>query len=92
VLPAAMKRVRRKLAGADDGNRQMVYILTAVLTDGLPAVEAACAEATAHGVHSADVVRPPARSRPAGHHRRPVHRQFDGPIIEMSTTCRTSPM
>jgi hypothetical protein len=56
VLPAAMERVRRKLAGADDGNRQMVDILTAVLTDGLPAVEAACAEAVAHGVHSADVV------------------------------------
>jgi hypothetical protein len=31
-------------------------ILTAVLTDGLPAVEVACAEAIAHGVHSADVV------------------------------------
>ena len=56
MLPAAMERVRRKLAGADDGNRQMVDILTAVLTDGLPAVEAACAEAIAHGVHSADVV------------------------------------
>src|SRR5580658_1434787 len=56
VLPAAMERVRRKLAGADDGNRQMVDILTAVLTDGLPAVEAACAEAIVQGVHSADVV------------------------------------
>src|SRR6266404_626711 len=56
VLPAAMERVRRKLAGADDGNRQMVDILNAVLTDGLPAVEAACDEAIAHGVHSADVV------------------------------------
>ena len=56
VLPAAMERVRRKLADADDGNRQMVDILTAVLSDGLPAVEAACAEAIAHGVHSADVV------------------------------------
>jgi transposase len=56
VLPAAMERVRRKLAGVDDGNRQMVDILTAVLTDGLPAVEAACAEAIAQGVHSADVV------------------------------------
>src|SRR4051812_44055842 len=56
VLPAAMERVRRKLASADDGNRQMVDILSAVLTDGLPAVEAACAEAIAHGVHSADVV------------------------------------
>src|SRR6188508_216366 len=56
VLPAAMDRVRRRLAGADDGNRQMVDILTAVLTDGLQAVEAACAEAIGHGVHSADVV------------------------------------
>jgi transposase len=56
VLPAAMERIRRKLAGADDGNRQMVDVLTAVLSDGLPAVEAACAEATAQGVHSADVV------------------------------------
>ena len=43
-----MERVQRKLAGADDGNRQMVDILTAVLTDGLPAVEAACAEAITH--------------------------------------------
>jgi transposase len=56
VLPAALERVRRRLAPAADGNRQMVDILSAVLTDGLPAVEAACAEALAHGVHSADVV------------------------------------
>jgi hypothetical protein len=49
VLPAAMERVRRKLAGTDDGNRQMVDILTAVLTDGLRAVEAACAEAITQG-------------------------------------------
>jgi len=34
VLPAAMERIRRRLAGADDGNRQMVDILTAVLGDG----------------------------------------------------------
>ena len=34
----------------------MVDILTAVITDGLPAVEAACSEALAQGVHSADVV------------------------------------
>jgi hypothetical protein len=56
VLPVAMERVRRKLTVADDGNRQMVDILTAVLTDGLPAVEAACAEAITQGVHSADVI------------------------------------
>jgi hypothetical protein len=34
----------------------MVKILAAVPTDGLAAVEAACAEALASGVHSADVV------------------------------------
>ena len=56
VLPSAMERVRRKLKTADDGNRQMVDILTAVLTDGLPAVEAACTEALHHEVHSADVI------------------------------------
>ena len=56
VLPAALERVRRKLAGSDDGDRQMVKILAAVLTDGLPAVEAACAEALGEGVHSADVI------------------------------------
>jgi len=56
VLPAALERVRRKLAGCDDGDRQMVKILAAVLTDGLPAVEAACAQALAEGVHSADVI------------------------------------
>ena len=56
VLPAALERVRRKLAGSDDGDRQMVEILAAVLTDGLAAVEAACAEALRDGVHSADVV------------------------------------
>ena len=56
VLPAALERVRRKLAGSDDGDRQMVAILAAVLTDGLPAVEAACARATSEGVHSSDVI------------------------------------
>ena len=56
VLPAALERVRRKLAGSDDGDRQMVAILAAVLTDGLPAVEAACALATSEGVHSSDVI------------------------------------
>ena len=56
LLPSALERVRRKLAGVGDGDRQMVDILTAVLSDGLPAVEAACAEALREGVHSADVV------------------------------------
>src|SRR3954452_12359210 len=40
VLPSSLDRVRRKLAGADDGDRQMVDILTTVLSDGLPAAEA----------------------------------------------------
>ena len=34
----------------------MVAILTAVLSDGLPAVEAACAEVLHQNVHSADVI------------------------------------
>ena len=34
----------------------MVEVLGAVLSDGLPAVEAACAEALREGVHSADVI------------------------------------
>lgn len=56
VLPGALERVRRKLKGSDDGDRQMVTVLTAVLTDGLAAVEAACAEALDAGVASADVI------------------------------------
>ena len=56
ILPASLERIRRKLATASDGGRQMVDILTAVLSDGLPAVEAACEEALREGVHSADVV------------------------------------
>ena len=47
VLPTALDRVRRKLAGANDGDRQMVKILAAVLSDGLPAVDAACHQALA---------------------------------------------
>src|SRR5271165_1419937 len=56
VLPTALDHVRRKLAGSDDGDRQMVKILAAVLTDGLPAVEKACVQALSEGVHSADVI------------------------------------
>jgi hypothetical protein len=56
VLPAHLDRVRRKLGTTPDGGRQMVNILTAVLSDGLPAVEAACSEALGEGVHSADVI------------------------------------
>ncbi len=56
VLPADLERVRRKLATVNGGDRQMVDILAAVLSDGLPAVEAACGEALREGVHSASVI------------------------------------
>ena len=55
-LPTGLARIRRKLAGSADGDRQMVAILATVLSDGLPAVEAACLEALREGVHSGDVV------------------------------------
>jgi transposase len=56
VLPPALAAIRRKLKGSDDGDRQMVEILTCVADDGLAAVEAACREALDEGVHSAPVV------------------------------------
>jgi hypothetical protein len=56
VLPPAMAAIRRKLKGSDDGDRQMVQILSGVPNDGLQAVEAACREAVDQGVHSAPVV------------------------------------
>src|SRR5262244_312914 len=56
LLPASLERVRRKLQGSDDGEDGQNPVRSAVLTDGLAAVEAACAEALAGGVHSADVV------------------------------------
>jgi transposase len=56
VLPANLTRVWRKLAVLEDGDRQMVEILTSVLSDGLAAVEAACAEALSQGVYSAAVI------------------------------------
>ena len=55
-LPEFIEKIRRRLRSADDGDRQMVSILTAVLSDGLPVVEAACAEAVREGVCSADIV------------------------------------
>jgi transposase len=56
VLPSGLEGVRRKLKGSNDGDRQMVKVLAAVLTDGLSTVEAACAEALEQGTHSADVI------------------------------------
>jgi hypothetical protein len=56
LLPGAIERIRRKLAAVDDGDRQMVDILGAVFTDGLGAVEVACAEALSAELHSSDVI------------------------------------
>lgn len=56
VLPSNLGQVRRRLGASDDADRQMVKILTAVLSDGLAAVETACGEALDEGVHSADVI------------------------------------
>ncbi len=56
VLPPAMAAIRRKLKGSDDGDRQMVQILSCVRDDGLQAVETACREALDQGVHSAPVI------------------------------------
>ena len=55
-LPRALARLRTRLAGHDDRDRQFVTVLTAVLEDGLEAVETACAEALGCGACSADVV------------------------------------
>ena len=55
-LPGALRRLRSRLGRHDDGDRQMVKVLGAVLEDGLEAVESACAEALAGGACSADVV------------------------------------
>jgi hypothetical protein len=72
VLPGALERVRRKLAKAAGGDRQMVAILSGVLTDGLAAVEAACAEALAEGVPLGRCrpqhPGPAPRTRAAAHH------------------------
>jgi transposase len=56
TMPGALGRVRQKLRSAADGDRQMVKILAAVMTDGLEAVEVACAEALGAGLCSSDVV------------------------------------
>ena len=50
-LPNALGRLRTRLSARDDGDRQFVKVLAAVLE----AVEAACAEALDSGACSADV-------------------------------------
>jgi hypothetical protein len=72
VLPGAIEKVRRRLSGSDDGDRQMVKILAAVLIDGLVAVEAACAESLAAGIASADVILNALARRQQGEPAAPV--------------------
>jgi len=55
-LPPALAAVGNLLRGHDDGDRQFVKVLGAVPDHGLPAVEAACAEAVAAGIASGDVI------------------------------------
>ena len=75
VLPGALERVRKRLNQADDGGRQMVEILSAVITDGLGAVVGACAEALSEGVllgrRDPQHPGPAPRGRPAGEHPDP---------------------
>jgi transposase len=56
ALPPALDRLRAKLKGKADGDRQMVTILSAALVDGLEAVEAAAAEALKLDLTGAEVV------------------------------------
>ena len=56
ALPKAMAKMQRRLAKFNDGHRQMVDILSAVLVDGVEAVEAACVESLTAGIASSDVV------------------------------------
>jgi len=55
-LPPALARLRRKLGTGDEADRRFVRVLSAVLTDGLEAVEAAIREALDAGAASDDVI------------------------------------
>lgn len=55
-LPSGLQQVRERLAGFDDGNRQMVEILSAAQRLGFECVDAACLQALSEGCFHADVV------------------------------------
>jgi transposase len=55
-LPASLAGIRAKQGRSDEADRQFAGILAAILTDGLEAVETACATALAGGLHSRDAV------------------------------------
>ena len=97
-LPTALGRLRTRLAGHDDGDRQFVKVLAAALEDGLEAVEAACAEALECGACSA-IVRPARVQRRRGaQHPRPAapagtagnHPDARGPAASPQAGCRLS--
>lgn len=56
ALPGALGRLRRRVAGHDVGDRQVVQIFNAVVIDGLSGVQAACAETLNADTVSAHVV------------------------------------
>jgi hypothetical protein len=62
--------------GSDDGDRQMVKILAAVLSDGLAAVEAACSDAPVASIRpmSSSTSWPTSPSRPASRRACPAYR------------------
>ena len=55
-LPDSLRRVRAHLSDLDDGDRQMVKVLNAVLTDSLEEVSSACESALQAGTVSADII------------------------------------
>ncbi|MCH7741995.1 MAG: IS21 family transposase [Proteobacteria bacterium] len=55
-LPHSLRRVRAHFGDLDDGDRQMVKILNAVLTDSLEEVSSACEAALQAGTVSADII------------------------------------
>ena len=55
-LPDSLRRVRNHFEGLDDGDRQMVKVLNAVLTDSLTVVTSACETALSAGTISADII------------------------------------
>ena len=58
-LPNALGRLRTRLSAHDDGDRQFVKVLAAVLEDGLEAVETACAKELAEFDFAASPVNEP---------------------------------
>ncbi len=55
-MPDSLRRVRAHLSDLDDGDRQMVKVLNAVLTDSLEEVSSACESALQAGTVSADII------------------------------------